>query len=445
MREYIFTNYIVDIQVLTPVHVGMGQDRNYLRGIDFVLDDNKIKLLNNRLLFKKLQEDGFMDVYLEKIRNGDFVSLETFLKQFIHHSNIVLKEYPLVGKPKEDIKRLMQTGLGSTIIPGSSLKGALRSILLAHFKTKFSNTLPENTLLGKVADSLLRFIRVGDSAFQDQDTAVFITKVFSGDLSPKTGNSLGNWKDKRQGGHSHDFNMEGFESYYEALNPDALSSVAIQLGTDLPEKLKKYALGKSFKINSNREVANVVNYADLDGKNIHDFFAIIQLHTNAYIDKEIAFFNTFKNKMMGDTIIEQLKILKEINNQQNTCVMRVGAGVGFHSITGDWQEVSKDHQTAKFKAGKLFINTKEIPEHFNWKLKDKDPQIFTKTRKIVYLPQNESFSLMGFVKLSYQTPSVTETPKEYIVYRPQNTEKTATPPKKMFEGNKKDLLKKIKR
>ena len=443
MREYIFTNYAVDIQVLTPIHVGMGQDRNYIRGIDFVLNAEKIKLLNNNELFKKIQENDLMEPYLEKLGNGDFKSLEIFIEQFLHHPNVVFKEYPLIGKPKEDIKRQMQTGLGSTIIPGSSLKGALRSILLAHFKTRFGNTLPENTLLGKVADSLLRFVRIGDAAFDDNETSVFITKIFSGDLSPKTGNSLGNWKDKRQGGHSHDFNMEGFESYYEALNPDAQSSVAIQLGTDLPEKLKKYALGKNFK--NDREVANVVNYAALDGKNIHDFFAIIQQHTNTYIDKEIAFFNTFKNKTMGDTIIKQLMMLKEINNQQNACVMRVGAGVGFHSITGDWQEVSKDHLTAKFNKGKLFINTKEIPEHFNWKLKDKDPQIFTKTRKIVYLPQNQSFSLMGFVKLSYQTPVTTETPKEYIVYRPQNTEKTATPPKKMFEGNKKDLLKKIKR
>ena len=70
------------------------------------------------------------------------------------------------------------------------------------------------------------------------------------------------------------------------------------------------------------------------------------------------------------------------NRQANSCLLRVGAGVGYHSITGDWQLKSQDHFS-------------------DWN--QRDHAIANKTRKFAYTYSEGAddyiFYPMGFIKL----------------------------------------------
>ena len=113
---------------------------------------------------------------------------------------------------------------------------------------------------------------------------------------------------------------------------------------------------------------------------------IINDHTLKYLDKEIAFFDTYKE---GDYSIAIYNNLAEIEeecwhiheNEPLSCIIKMSAGAGFHSITGDWQfegyiEDQRHHMDRK-RGG-------ELP----------------KSRKIA-VSSSKAFSPMGFVKLTF--------------------------------------------
>jgi hypothetical protein len=121
---------------------------------------------------------------------------------------------------------------------------------------------------------------------------------------------------------------------------------------------------------------------------INKLFSTINIHTKEYIDKEIAFFKKYPTDKT-DKIIDSLNaIKKEIAGQarnddsQNVCILKMSAGSGFHSITGDWQ-YDDYSQTGQWTEGRNGGKKKY------------------KSRKIAI--QGNDFSLMGFVKLRTMT------------------------------------------
>lgn len=406
MRDTIFDSYKMEIRTLSPVHVGMGQEKNYLRGLDFVVDDSKIKILNNSALLQELQQLSQIQSLTSKLATGKYQEIEPLLKPHLRKEGIVAQEYALYGNPKEDIKRQMVTGLGQTIVPGSSVKGAIRSILLADLKKKYGKQKDEKALLGRIDDNLMRFIRVTDIVFKNDDKRIYPTKIFSGDgdpLSNKGGE--GQWKHAFSGGHEAKFKIEGFESYYEAIKSGSTGSLTIQLGGSLPEKLSLFATSSTQK--KDGLLPNVVNYKTvLHNKKMLDILSIIRSHTKIYIEKEIEYYTKFNNDFMGQAIINRLKKYLDDNESSNSCVLRVGAGVGFHSITGNWQDVSDDHFSSwVLDDGSVELKDKSLSKTQS-RLRKKN-QIFAKTRKIAITQNAQNQFLlfpMGFIKLTLQNP-----------------------------------------
>jgi CRISPR/Cas system CSM-associated protein Csm5 (group 7 of RAMP superfamily) len=396
MEDKIFNTYNITVKTLSPVHVGMGQERNFLRGLDFVVDNSEIKILNNSVLLSRLKDVGQLQTLTSKLGTGRYTEIETFLKPYLKIDGVISQVYALNGNPKEEIKRQIVTGLGETIIPGSSIKGALRSVLLSDLKQKQGKQKNEKEIFGTITDNLMRFIRIADLTFKNEDKRVYPTKIFSGDGDPLSGNGgIGKWKFAFHGGHRDRFEIEGFESYYEAIKSNSTAALKIQIGSDLPSKLRAFASNH----NSERK-SNVVNYsAVIQDKTIEDIFSIIRNHTNNYIDKEIAYFTEFKNDAFD--LVPKLQEIRNNNNDPNSCVLRVGAGVGFHSITGDWQDVSEDHFSSwVLENGEVELKNKSI-SNSQFRLRNKN-QIFSKTRKIAIgkgTNGSNIFFSMGFIKL----------------------------------------------
>jgi hypothetical protein len=113
---------------------------------------------------------------------------------------------------------------------------------------------------------------------------------------------------------------------------------------------------------------------------------LIKAHTKAYLEREIKYYNAYKNDDLKQIAIDKLNVLLAQNNETNSCVIRVGANVGFHAITGDWQ-----------------FTTHTEGWHFN--AQSQVNQIKAKTRKFTFIKTRDGFDFqpMGFLKLTLLT------------------------------------------
>lgn len=147
-RNYI--DYNVKLKILTPVHIGSGDE---LDTFSFIYDneDNAIKKINLKNFFKHLNEQSIKK-YNEIINNKDINV--TDLKKFIK-SNVIQEdiEYSLKVSDCEDVKKKFNPEkivenpdnnmkinnfkrdpvTGRILVPGSSVKGAIRTAILNFF------------------------------------------------------------------------------------------------------------------------------------------------------------------------------------------------------------------------------------------------------------------------------------------------------------------------
>lgn len=348
--------YHIEITVLSPLSIGAGAEKDWVKGMDFVVKDSEIYLLNMRKLVNNgINPADITTFFANKDSAGLLRKIEAKLKMV---SDRVMM---LPANSENDIKSFIKNEFsGNPIIPGSSLKGAVRSVILDYLLNgKKPCPLKEKDYFGSSndGDDLMRFIKFTDSEFEE--TALVNTKIFN--LHRAGDNWEGGWK--HSGNHTNgNFQPIGFNTLYECILPNKKSVCSVMLSdSDLfNEKIQRYRDNKQ-------------KFLD-----IKKLFTIINKHTTEYIDKEIAFFKAYSTNKT-DRIIESLnKIKNQVSADNSICILKMSAGSGFHSITGDWQY--EDYRNPTHHTG--------VPKY--------------KSRKIA-CQRNDTFSLMGFVKLRVMT------------------------------------------
>ncbi len=117
----------MEIRTLTPVHIGSG---NKLTRMDFIVKDGKVIVLDTPELFRALEGKG-----CDLIKIVDELShrnLDDLAKDFdIDAMNFKLYEARLVGSVASEISEQIKSG-GRPYLPGSSIKGAIRTAILWH-------------------------------------------------------------------------------------------------------------------------------------------------------------------------------------------------------------------------------------------------------------------------------------------------------------------------
>ncbi len=110
----------MEIEILTPVHVGSGN--RLLMNLDFVVKGNRVVVLDTPKLFGYLIEKGYDAVEIAKIELKELIEeidVEEFKKDVL----------PFTGVVRSEILEHIKTG-GKPYIPGSSIKGAIRTAIL---------------------------------------------------------------------------------------------------------------------------------------------------------------------------------------------------------------------------------------------------------------------------------------------------------------------------
>lgn len=314
------SNYQIEMTVVTPLSVGAGNDNEWMRGIDFVQKDGKVYVLDiQKAVALGVDVNRLTELFLKSDENG----ICTLLKGDLENVSSLVFSSPV--KTSNSIKTFLRTQMyGKPIVAGSSIKGAIRSILFNALRT---DECDNQSVFGsmKGGTDFMRFIRVGD--IEMSSTCLVNTKIFN--LRKDGGDWFGGWK------HSMNetttaFNPSGFNTLYECVVPGTKGYGTISMAGNLFQLLLQYGGKDSSMVYASQK-------KELLDAGIQGLFHVINAATRSYLLKEKAFFETYaaeRSEEVNDCIDYLLGIIPD---DDSSCLLKMAAGVGFHSITGDWK------------------------------------------------------------------------------------------------------------
>ena len=365
----------IKIETLTPVHVGSG---NILyHNTDFVsvtikkgdISKPYLVVISEEKVWKLLGEQH-LDNWLQAIAKRE--NLKDFLKRFAPEAkskDYAKRRMPLFCNlhPDETLKECLHNGMGLPYIPGSSIKGAIRTALLASLASHVSNkenkilidnrgrtvveaSQIEKELFGDDPNSdVFRFIQVGDAYFEKETEIA--QRLVNLNIRQRE-DSL--WDESKS-------------QIVEAIGMKSTSEFQLKISKDYYGFVKR----------------NFPQAGKLPVTSMNELFSVINEHTRKLVEEEAGFWNEV-DKYDGDDYLEEMrKILTEINQCEagKSCVLRIGHASGWRFITGAWTEGFRNFKDVVVAASR--------PNHGAY-----EQYNFPKTRRI-----DEESYVLGFVKL----------------------------------------------
>ncbi|AFH48908.1 Putative RAMP superfamily DNA repair protein [Ignavibacterium album JCM 16511] len=373
------------IEVLTPVHIGSGV--KLAEGIDFVKDNNSVHIVPQSELMKYLEDNpDERDRFISG--NYKLNSLQRIPEG--RRYNISL------GRTSE-INEFERNGYGKPYIPGSSIKGAIRTILLKKRFDELSND-EKNNLLNKVNNpkkewaaepivkkllgddsnkNLMRVLEIFDAEFDTVD----LEKVLILSLTNDLGTSYG-WKQL--------WNRQNTTDHKRA------SQISCEI---LPVGLKSYFSISLHNFLMNDPTANSTLVFNEDSlSDIKKLVKTINFYSNQKLNKEKEFFEKLTTPKNLTTVIKEIdNLINRLNNlSQDEFIIRISWGSGWKGMTGDflddnWLQIFRN----KYRLGKSGFD------------------IFPKTRRIVF-EEDEPKYLTGWVKVKLNDNKPVTLKKEKI-------------------------------
>ncbi|MBA5851160.1 type III-A CRISPR-associated RAMP protein Csm5 [Clostridium sp. cel8] len=126
------------IKVLSPVHIKSGNTISPYA--DFIYDNNCLLYMHNEKLWKDISKnETILDEYVQVVKNRDTNSKEKYtLNDFLKRNGINIEKYVFQKvNCNSDIKSMEVSEIiktsGRPYIPGSSIKGAIRTAILYNY------------------------------------------------------------------------------------------------------------------------------------------------------------------------------------------------------------------------------------------------------------------------------------------------------------------------
>lgn len=392
----------IKIETLTAVHIGMGETLHI--GTDVVRGEEQgqkiLSVVDLKKVMEKIGTDNIQK-WVDAVEDGQ--NTEKIVKDYVPDATIAdYSKRMILNRAKEtdsdSLKTQIHDGFGRPYIPGSSIKGAIRTAVLASLvssvkdkdiekkidKTKRDmqgNPIPdfkgriryksdakriESDLFGKDAkEDTFRFMQVGDAIFGKNDE-VALNMV--------------------------NINEREREGYWDIRKAQLVEAIGAQKHADFQLKLnlsRQSELLKKLK----SEGHDVSKYEVYQRKavisSIGDLFDTINAHTRQLLEDEKKYWKKRESKDSLHKVTQYLNrieaMLSEVQQCKpgQECVLRIGQGSGWRFITGAWTENLPNFS-------ELVI---PLSRPHNEKYEGYD---FPKTRRV----NNDQCELLGFVKLS---------------------------------------------
>jgi CRISPR-associated protein Csm5 len=368
------------LEVLSPVHIGSGV--KLANGIDFTTTKDTITIVSKSQLM----------VYLEQ--NPE--QLEKFIRSDYKLDNInvstIGRNYTLNGERVFDISEFERNGNGTPYIPGSSLKGAIRTVILTQIFNSWTKE-KQRKFLEKAIESekgekwasqpimeeifgddsnynLMRTLQVYDAHFKND---VDVEKLHLLSLKSRTDygwKKMGKDKQTKQ-----PFPLQDNPKYSTSI---FVESLPIGSKADFSINLNNFLI--------NNPVAKVkLQFNENSLKAVSNFILIINTHSKQKLEMERKFFEDLKSpKKLINVLSEIDNLLKQIGAlKEDEFILRISWGSGWKGMTGDFLTDN-------------WLNT--FRDKFGKGMGKPGFSIFPKTRRIVF-EENEPKHLTGWIKI----------------------------------------------
>lgn len=388
----------VRFEVLTPLAIGAGAEKDWVNGMDFIVDGGSLHRLN----LQKMVSSGIDLTKLSAcFEQKSFKGVKDLIGNKLESVTDFIK--PLPSGISSDagltnpVKAFMKNQLtGKPIVPGSSIKGAIRSIILERLTKGDRSGIKSNlrSIFGSPEDGtdFMRFLKFSDIEFKE--TQLVNTKIFNLRRDDSCHSWQGGWKHGRSNTDDR-FRQTGFNTVYETIVPEQFGIGSLMLSGKMFGKIsseRSESYGKSGWQTGISGTEIKKSLLQKSGEAPVALFRAINEHTETYLKREKAFFEKYETDRSRDILDSIDRLLSEVKTAleiKTSCIFKMSAGSGFHSITGDWQ-------FSDYASGEL--NRK------------RNKEAKPKSRKIAVY--GDELSLMGFVKMSVASESEIERHKE---------------------------------
>ena len=400
--------YNLKLDIITPLYIGGTKENTWEHGFDYFYEDKNVLVVNRREFFQLLVErkpnpefdhfetsDSLMDQYLaiqSSLKSDKLLHfIRDSLSQESHTKPLPLQKlnpsYYFSYFPGWKISPFVRNGLGSPYIPGSSLKGAIRSALFHSLKgsKKYEDEDENNKdrieelVLGRFSSSHTRYLQISDVMLASPNLTICEMNVWY--LKPIRANEFRSFYKKK-------FKTESkFKVILESLTSiDSSSNLRINVLQPFLELLEEKVTDSEVKEKIEGLRLNRLRPTFHRNDPLSRLFCHINRCTYNHLNRELQFFSANAQNPENQALIQliQDELLPE-TKMKDSCLLRIGQGAGFHSTTGDWR--FEDHLSTLLNPDHLNINRKKGPTKY-------------KTRKIIQTPEGPR--LMGFIRLSQQ-------------------------------------------
>lgn len=363
----------IKIETLSAVHIGSGDTLQY--GADFVrgnYQDNDMLAVVDLHKIAALIGEQNIPFWVAAIEKGD--STAAIVKRFAPEASIADYAKRLVLqwadiRNSDTLKEQIHDGRGVPYIPGSSIKGAIRTAVLASLakdlpdlenklKNRFGRVtaeLVESELFGNNPNKdVFRFLQVGDAYFgKNYEVAIRMVNINERER-------LGYWDESKS-------------QLIEAICPEDTAEFQMKINQT------GYSLTKS-----NGQISTIPNCLN----SASALFETINAHTLHLLETEKEYWEERVANDDTDSVADYLDRISNMINAVNhcekgkECVLRIGHGSGWRFITGAWTENLDNFTTLVVPASRP-------------KNKDYVQYDFPKSRRV-----DDQCELLGFVKLT---------------------------------------------
>lgn len=327
------------LTTLTPVHVGSGQ--KLLRNFDFVIQDGLVGFLDLEKVVEKIGMERLpqLTAEIERKSVGDFIKKALPNTPFEDICSLVVKTKGHISTSTSELKSHFRTALKGPCIPGSSLKGSLRTSMVSYLTAKERNNEAkqrellrlvkweedrrinfgslDSQLFGSTANAKsTRFLTVGDIQFSPKDAEVHELSYI---------NQLGNgeWK----------YEIRKLQ-LVECIRSSAVATFQLKLNLEAAEV---YRNKRSSIIARNPDDKTMAPLKDLSffDQGIAGFLNNVNKETKKLLHWDIGKLESL------DAEPDLISALTEIQEQIIACkegeaVLRVGGHNGWHFMTSRW-------------------------------------------------------------------------------------------------------------
>ena len=369
----------IKIKTLTPVHIGSGETLIY--GNDFVNGTDEdgylaLGIISPEKVLSIIGVDN-LSKWVSSIERGN--STDEILKSF--GKDVPISDYcsRILGlyadvKPSDTLRELLHDGLGHSYIPGSSIKGAIRTAIFSSiinnsnidnmcgkvvdrngYKMKVHASILERIIFGSDPNTdVFRFLKISDAIF-DNDYNIALRMV--------------------------NINERMKQSFWDKSKSQLIEALDAGEETNFNLKIDNtaYEFSKS-RVHSLPECMSTLT----------KLFNTINKHTESLVNSEIEYWGERAEQDDSDRVLEYIEKMKSIlsiihrtsKTNGTECVLRVGYGSGWKFITGGWSEQLDNFESVIVPAARP--NNGRYQEYS-----------FPKSRRV-----SDEMEILGFVKLS---------------------------------------------